>query len=201
MRNAAPRTWRRDALTAAACGMLGWLAFGRGGMVPVLGHVDVAFHELGHHMFHRLPVSDTVTAAAGSVAQLLVPMLLAAYFLLVRRERAGGALCLAWAATSAAHVAAYIADAAHQPLPLVGAEHDWVVVLGALDRMDQAATIAAAVHGLGLVLLTAALVTCAWSEVRAAWAAGADSPAAGTAAGALAPVAPVRRLDGRSPAV
>jgi hypothetical protein len=105
--------------------------------------------------------------AAGSFAQIAVPVGLAAYFLLVRRDRLGGALCLAWAATSAKDVAAYIADAPYQRLELIGGEHDWAVILGAehFNALDRAGAIAAAVRWFGIALLFAAFAICLWTIV------------------------------------
>lgn len=89
--------------------MLGVFSFVRGARVPLLGLVDLGFHELGHLLTYPLP--DVVTAAMGSVTQALVPLGLATYFLLIRRDLVGGSVCLGWAATSAQDVSVYIADA------------------------------------------------------------------------------------------
>ena len=110
-------TWRYVA-GAGVCFLLGFFAFVRDTRVPLLGLVDLGFHELGHLVTYVLP--DVVTAAMGSVTQVLVPAGLAAYFLFVRRDLLGGGLCLAWAATSAQDASVYIADAPFQRLRLIG---------------------------------------------------------------------------------
>jgi hypothetical protein len=142
------------------CAVLGWFAFVRGINVPLLNFVDLGFHELGHLLTYPFP--DVVTAAMGSITQVLVPWGLAAYFLLVRRDTLGGVFCLAWAATSAQNASVYIADAPYQSLQLIGGEHDWAFVLGAehLDALDRASTIASIVRGLGGLLLLAAVAIC-----------------------------------------
>lgn len=149
--------------------------------MPLLGLVDLGFHELGHLLTYPFP--DVVTAMMGSVAQVAVPLGVALYFLFLRRERLSAALCLAWAATSAQNVSVYIADAPVQTLPLLGeGEHDWAFVLGRFHAIDSAATIAAVVKGFGLALLFASLAVCIWcllmDEPSAAGPRRAGSPAA-----------------------
>lgn len=48
--------------------------------MPLLGLADLGFHELGHLLTYSLP--DLATAMAGSAMQILVPLTLAAYFML-----------------------------------------------------------------------------------------------------------------------
>jgi hypothetical protein len=147
---------------AGVCLLFGWLAFVRAIGVPVLGLVDLGFHELGHLLTYLLP--DVVTALMGSVMQVAVPLAVAVYFLLIRRDRLGGGLCLAWAATSAQNVSIYIADAPTQTLPLLGEGiHDWAFVLGRWHAIDRAAAIAAGVKGFGLALLFAGFALSVWS--------------------------------------
>jgi len=160
-----PGSWRhrKYLLGVAVCVLFGWIAFVRGGRVPMLSLVDLGFHELGHLVTR--PFHEVVMLAAGSGAQIAVPVGLAAYFLVVRGDRFGGALCLAWAATSAKDVAVYIADAPTQLLPLIGGEHDWAAILGPdhFDALDQAGAIAAGVRGFGMMLLFASFAICVWT--------------------------------------
>ncbi len=84
-----------------------------------------------------------------------VPLALAWYFGLIRRDVAGGGFCLAWAGASAWDVSVYIADAPVQALPLVGAgEHDWAYLLGrrGFDAMHLADEIAGFVEFTGALL-------------------------------------------------
>ena len=122
------------------------------------------FHELGHLLTYPLP--DLWTAAMGSIAQIAVPLGLAAYFLWRRRDAASAAVCLAWAGTSAADVAVYVADAPVQQLQLIGGEHDWAFVLGRLDLLASAGSIAAIVRGGGAVLVLAGLACCGYGWWR-----------------------------------
>lgn len=152
-------SWRRDVGALVACAVLGWLGL-RGGRVPLLAMADLGFHELGHLVGYVLRPPEVWTAALGSIFQVLVPVGLAGYFLGVRHDRLGGSVCLAWAATSAADVARYVADAPVEALPLIGGTHDWATILGPehLDRLDRAAAWAAAVDRLAGALFVLALV-------------------------------------------
>ncbi len=159
------RRWRPLA-GIAGCLLLAWFSIVRDLRVPLLGLVDLGFHELGHLLTYPLP--DVVTASMGSIAQVAVPLGLAAYFAFVRPDVVGSALCLAWAGTSARDAAVYIADAPYQRLELIGGEHDWAFVLGPehLDALDAAGTIAAMVRIAGTLLLLAGIAWCAWCVVR-----------------------------------
>jgi hypothetical protein len=154
----------------AWCLALGWCAFGREMRVPLLTFVNLGFHELGHLIMYIVPISEVLTAAMGSIMQCLVPLGLAAYFIVWRRDQLASAACLAWAATNFQEAAVYIADAPYQRLELIGGEHDWAFVLGPdhLDRLDRAHSIAATVRGIGVVVLLAAVAISVASLVRAA---------------------------------
>lgn len=141
----------------------------RGSRVPLLGLVDLGFHELGHLVCYPLPVGDLVTAAAGSFTQVAVPVGLAVYFLWRRHDRAGGSVCLAWAATSAMDASRYIADAPYERLELLGGDHDWAFFFSVegIDAMDKAAGVAGGVVGLAWLLYLAAFAVVArplWAE-------------------------------------
>lgn len=163
MDRVARRRWQASA-SVAVCAGLGWYAFGLGRRVPLLSLADLGFHELGHLVMYVFPISELLTAMMGSVFQVVVPVGLGAYFLLLRREPWSGAVCLAWGATSLRDVSVYVADAPYERLELIGGEHDWAFALGpdGLDRIDQAAGIATAIRGAGLVLVLLAVALAAW---------------------------------------
>jgi hypothetical protein len=98
----------------------------------------------------------------GSINQVLVPLLLAGYFLWMGRDRLAAALCLAWAATNAQEAAVYIADAPFQQVALIGGHHDWAFALGPqhLNALDRAGLIAAWVRGFGVALWLASISLC-----------------------------------------
>ena len=70
---------------------------------------------------------------------MALPLAIAAYFLLVRREIVSAMLCLAWAGTSAHDASAYIADAPYERLELIGGIHDWAYALGPTGSTRSAA--------------------------------------------------------------
>lgn len=149
---------------AAGCVALGLLGFSGDDRVPLLAYIDLGIHESGHLFTMWTP--DTVMFFAGSVAQIAVPLALAAYFLFRRREIVGGALCLAWAGTSANQTSVYIADAPVEELPLVGGGiHDWAAILGpeGFDSIQSAGAVASAVSTAGAIMVIAGLILCiAW---------------------------------------
>ena len=140
--------------------VIGYFPFVQQRRVPLLGGVDLGFHELGHMLTYVFP--DVITALMGSVFQVAVPVGLAAYFGLRRRDLLAASLCLAWAGASAADVSVYIADAPFERLPLIGGDHDWAYLLGpsALGNMNGAAGIAKAVQLVGAALILAGMALC-----------------------------------------
>lgn len=155
--------WRGGA-GLAACLLLGWVGVVRRGPVPVLWLVDLGFHELGHLLAAPLPTM--VTAMAGSFVQVLVPVGLAAYFVLRQRDLVAMGLCLAWAGTSAQNVAVYIADAPYQLLDLIGGEHDWAYILAMMGELDSAAAFAAGVRAAAFLLVGVGIAACVWALLR-----------------------------------
>ncbi|MDX1690348.1 MAG: hypothetical protein R3290_04925 [Acidimicrobiia bacterium] len=147
----------RSAVAGVAVVALGVVAYGLEQPVPMLDWFDLAIHEVGHVLAYPLP--ELAMFLAGSVAQVAVPLGFAWYFWTTQRDRAAVAFCLAWAGTSARDVAVYVADAPVQALPLVGGgTHDWAFILGRLDAIDRAESIAGLVSALGLVLVGVGLV-------------------------------------------
>lgn len=147
--------WRHVA-GAAACALLGLIAFAGGGRVPLLGWIDLAIHEFGHVAAYPLP--GLATAMAGSIAQVAAPIAICGHFL-HRREILSAMLCLAWAGTSARDASLYIADAPHERLELIGGMHDWAFALGpeGFDALDRAGAVAAGVRMTGLLMVVLAI--------------------------------------------
>jgi hypothetical protein len=150
--------WRAlgNAAAAVACaGAAAWVVAG-GERAFLLSFVDLGFHELGHLLLAWAP--GLVAPLAGSVVQVAVPLGLALYFA-ARRESYACALLLAWAATSAANVSVYIADAPFQTLALLGGgRHDWAWLLGSTGNMAQAALLSSGVRWFGVLLAVAGLI-------------------------------------------
>jgi hypothetical protein len=87
--------------------------------------VNLAFHEAGH--LFLTPFGSTVHYLGGTLGQLAVPALLAAYFLLFgQASPLGAAACAWWFGENLVNISVYMADARDLALPLVGGgDHDW----------------------------------------------------------------------------
>lgn len=160
------RTLWRYVAGVVGCAVLGFFPFVQHRRVPLLGGVDLGFHELGHMLTYPFP--DVITAIMGSVFQVAVPLGLGAYFWFRRGDLLGTGLCLAWAGASAVDVSVYIADAPFQRLQLIGGYHDWAFLLGptAFDNLDGAAEIAGAVKLLGALFVLAGIALCFLGPLR-----------------------------------
>jgi hypothetical protein len=87
-------------------------AFRGDGRVPLLGDIDLAIHEFGHILWS--PFGETLTIIGGSLTQILLPCLFAAYFLYGKRDHRdphAAMLCVWWTAMNILDVSVYAADA------------------------------------------------------------------------------------------
>ncbi len=151
MRSKTGKRLARAGLATAAAGTVTWIAFGMHADVPGLDQFDLAVHETGHLLTAFTP--RMVMMMAGSAAQILFPLVMAAYFGLRRRDTAAAGFCLAWAGESARDVSVYAGDAVRQALPLIGGgEHDWAYILGpnGFDALSHTAAVAQAIAFVGL---------------------------------------------------
>lgn len=153
---------------AVTC-LLAVLTYSRGGWIPLLSRADLGIHEFGHLLVWWAP--DLVVQVAGSVMQVLLPLLLGAYFLW-RRDRMAVVLTVAWAAESLNNVSVYIYDATRMELPLVGDDgsgsgHDWHNILSELGALRHTDAIAYTVRGLSAALFALAVVLAVWWWLKA----------------------------------
>ena len=167
---AAWRTTWSWVVAVMALSVLGWLTFTRDGWVPLLSNVDFGVHEFGHMIMMWAP--GPVSALAGSAAQVLAPLGLAAYFLW-RRDLFASTLMTGWAASSLNNVSVYIYDATRLQLSLWGdvdgtsAGHDWANILTKLKLIPHTDAITYAMRGLSVALFAGALGLAVWGFVRA----------------------------------
>ena len=127
---------------------------------------NLVFHEAGHILF--TPFGRFMTVLGGSLTQLLVPLACAAALLWQTRDAFGAAVAAWWAGESLIDVAPYINDARSMQLVLLGGRtgsevegHDWEYLLNALGVSHRDHTIAAIVHAIGVLVMTAALLWAA----------------------------------------
>ena len=129
-----------------------------------LDYVNLIIHEGGHFFFSWF--GYTVMILGGTLAELLVPLLCAAYFF-VHRETTGFAFCCFWFFENFPYIGTYMADARAQALPLVGSgEHDWEILFSQWGLLLQDEKIGAVTRGLGWVGMIAAAGWLAWQTYR-----------------------------------
>jgi len=149
---------------------IGWLCFyvlfllyaasNRSGFL-FLDYVNLIIHEGGHFFFSWF--GYTITILGGTLGELLVPLLCAAYFF-AQRETAGFTFSMFWFFENFPYIGTYMADARAQNLPLVGpggGEHDWAALFGqwGLLYKDQKIGHAVLIIGwIGMLAITAWLV-------------------------------------------
>lgn len=139
--------------------------------VPIVDHVNLAFHEFGHPLFAMF--GEVMGWLGGTLGQFIFPIATTIHFL--RREQLlSAAACALWGFENLRYVAWYLADARAQQIPLVGGgEHDWNYLLGRWGLLEQDARIAGM-----LVFLSWAGWLAVWVVVFLRYRAGAAQRAA-----------------------
>ena len=150
----------------------GWLAFyglllfylsRNSGQLTLLDNVHLPIHEGGHLFFSYF--GETLHLWGGTIFQLLVPALLAAYFA-ARQQIPGTTFCVFAFFHSLTGVATYMSDAIARALPLVtvGAvadesDHDWYNIFTRLGILPHAVQIGSATR---FVAWCGMLATVGW---------------------------------------
>jgi hypothetical protein len=155
-------------LAAAIAGLLAYLAYSRGGWIPLLSDADLAIHEFGHRLTFWAPA--IVCQLAGSFLQVAAPLGLGGYFLW-RRDRFAVILMVAWAAESLNNVSVYMYDATRMVLSLFGDDgsgsgHDWHNIFGETGLLGHTDFIAYFTRGLSAALFATAIGLAAWGFFR-----------------------------------
>jgi hypothetical protein len=125
--------------------------------------VNLPFHEFGHIVFR--PFGRLMTSLGGSIAQVCLPLICLAVFLIKTRDAFAASFALWWTGQNFMDLAPYINDARSLTLPLLGGNtgrtapygfHDWEFILKetGLIRWDHA--LAHSAHILGTVLMLGA---------------------------------------------
>ncbi len=107
-----------------------------------------------------MPFGEFITFAGGSLNQVLIPLIVAGYFLW-HRQMVSAALSFMWAGQSLINVSVYAADALKMQLPLLGGDssiHDWNWMLIYLGQLRHTAGIAQTINVLGWICLLAGLL-------------------------------------------
>ena len=98
--------------------------------ISIIDDANLLFHEAGHLIFGLF--GDTLGLYGGTLGQLVFPITSAVVFW--RQESwVSASVALLWFFENINNIAAYVADARSQELPLVGGgEHDWANILSSL---------------------------------------------------------------------
>jgi len=134
--------------------------------LTLLDNVHLPLHEAGHLFFSYL--GETLHLWGGTIFQLLIPGLLAGYFV-AQRQLPGTTFCVFAFFESLTGVATYMSDAIVRELPLVtvGAEadptdHDWFNIFTQLGVLPHAVQIGSTTRLLAWCGLLGTVVWFAW---------------------------------------
>jgi hypothetical protein len=139
------------------------------GVLLMMDLVFVPIHEAGHLLFGFF--GEFLAVAGGTILQLSVPLMLAAFFIF-QRQISGTAFCLFFFFEQFLPIATYMADARAQELPLLTVGdgdyiiHDWAYLFGRLGVLEHDTAIAHAVRVLGWVGMIATLAWMIWRSLQ-----------------------------------
>jgi hypothetical protein len=126
-----------------------------------IDYVFVPIHEGGHLLFSYF--GHTLMIAGGTILQLGVPLMLAAYFA-YQRQVPGTAFCTFFFFENFLNVATYMADSRRMELQYVTvgdpdlAEHDWATMFTQMGVLEHDTQIAAVVRLIGWIGMIAVVV-------------------------------------------
>src|SRR5271154_3570461 len=149
------------------------------GVLLMIDLVFIPIHEGGHLLFRFF--GEFLAVAGGTILQLGVPLMLAAFFIF-QRQIPGTAFCLFFFFEQFLPIATYMADARAQELPLLTVGdgdyviHDWAYLFGRLGVLEHDTAIAHAVRVPGWVGMTATLAWMTWRSLRTNVPASTDKP-------------------------
>lgn len=149
---------------------IGWLVFyvlflvyaflDRSGFL-FLDWANLMIHEGGHFFFSWF--GETIHILGGTLGELIVPLLCAAYFFW-HREITGFAFSIFWFFENFPYIGAYMADARTASRPLVGSdESDWTILFTQWGILTEDQRIGGAMRVMGLLGM---LATAAWLAYR-----------------------------------
>lgn len=124
-----------------------------------IDNVDLIIHEAGHFIF--VFFGEFISILGGSLLQVLIPIVFAAYFF-IYREFFSASLLLFWVGYNFVNVSIYAGDAIVVQLPLLGGDssiHDWNYLLTQLNILQYTHTVASVIYGIGIfVIVTACML-------------------------------------------
>jgi hypothetical protein len=113
--------------------------------------LNLFIHEGGHFLFTFF--GEWLHMLGGTIAQLLVPLAIALYFL-YRHEKYASAFCGLWFGESMMYMAQYMGDAQDQLLPLLGGGiHDWNWMFSRMGLLSHCKGIALFFHVMASIIV------------------------------------------------
>jgi len=124
--------------------------------------VDLPIHETGHLLFR--PFGEFMSIAGGSLFQLIVPAVFAAYFIW-HFKYYSAAIVLLWVGQSILNAWVYASDAVVMQLVLTsgftgseGSFHDWNYMLTRLGLINSTKLVAGIIRAIGTLTIIAAAI-------------------------------------------
>ena len=130
----------------------------------IIDNVNLMVHEGGHFFFGWF--GYIIGILGGTLAELLVPLLLASYFFWYRQTTAV-AFAVFFFFENFLYIGRYMADAQVQNLPLVGSgDHDWEILFTYWGVLRHDVAIGGATRKLGWMGMLATLAWLIWMALR-----------------------------------
>ncbi len=130
----------------------------------IIDNVNLIVHEGGHFFFGWF--GYIIGILGGTLAELIVPLLLAAYFFW-HRQTTALAFALFFFFENFLYIGTYMADARAGNLPLVGSgEHDWEILFGYWGLLSRDVAIGRMTRTVGWLGMLATLAWLIWMALR-----------------------------------
>lgn len=130
-----------------------------------LDNLNLLIHEAGHLIF--IPFGQFIHVLAGSLFQILFPVIFFVYFL-KRKDFFAASFILFWIADNIINVSRYMKDAQIMLLPLLGGDgsiHDWNWLFTNLGILPQTQLIGNTVFILGIIFMIAGILGMIWFTI------------------------------------
>jgi hypothetical protein len=130
----------------------------------------LVFHEAGHVIFS--PLGEFIMVLGGSLAQLLMPAIIAVALLIRNRDPFGAALGTWFFGVSLLDLAPYVYDSLHPELMLLGGHtgaeggHDWIYLLSKLGLLEHSQGLGSMVHKIGSLMMLLSVCWAGWVLVK-----------------------------------
>lgn len=147
-------------VAAIAAGLAVFYSNSRDDFLPLLDHVNLAFHEAGHIFFGVF--GKWTGILGGTLGQFVFPLAVMLAFWR-KGQTVSYAIAATWLFQNFFYTARYVADARARQLPLVGGgDHDWTNLLFHWDMLHQDLVIAGGLQNLGWLGIISVVGWTAW---------------------------------------